>query len=158
MVRAFPVCWEACQAVSQLRALAVTPRRHAGFKAYLQRARQAGAVTGFVGGGSAATSPKARATLRTYEDIIGCALCWACSRLRPVPCLCDCALPGACSSMTEEEKRDLSLFGHEARQRAAAAARCSLMEVWPAGSPACHTALSPAFQGLLPCNFARPRT
>ena len=37
--------------------------------------------------------------------------------------------------MTEEEKSDLSLFGPEARQRAAAAARCSVMEVMPAYSP-----------------------
>ena len=37
--------------------------------------------------------------------------------------------------MTEEEKSNLSLFGPEARQRAAAAARCSVMEVMPAYSP-----------------------
>ena len=37
--------------------------------------------------------------------------------------------------MTEEEKSDLSLFGPKARQRAAAAARCSVMEVMPAYSP-----------------------
>ena len=37
--------------------------------------------------------------------------------------------------MTEEEKSNLSLFGPEARQRAAAAARCSVVEVLPAYSP-----------------------
>ena len=71
-MRGFPVCWVASQAALQPQALAVKVQRHAGYKAYLRRARQAGAVTGFVGGGSAATSPKARATLRTYEDIIRC--------------------------------------------------------------------------------------
>ncbi|KAK9821792.1 hypothetical protein WJX81_004836 [Elliptochloris bilobata] len=74
-----------------------------GFKSYLQRARQVGAVTGFVGGGSSLSSPKARALLRTYEDIIG--------------------------NMTEAEKSDLKLFGPESRQRAAVAARCSVSEV-----------------------------
>lgn len=56
-------------------------------------------------------------------------------KLRPLPCLCERAWHGACSSMTEEEKSNLSLFGPEARQRAAAAARCSVMEVMPAYSP-----------------------
>lgn len=49
--------------------------------------------------------------------------------------MCDRALPGTRSSMTEDEKSDLSLFGPEARQRAAVAARCSVAEVMPANGP-----------------------
>ena len=46
---------------------------YAGFRSYLQNARKMGAATGYISSGSALSSHRARAQLRTYEDIIGCA-------------------------------------------------------------------------------------